>query len=198
MHLIEVSKEQWIQSLKWGDIGLVKGRTFFGFLQDLLGKLEHVDKKASHGLIVKDAPIISEADGTRVWPANSICRYFSDHHKIWVFRNVNPISELQRSLGMAYLSGAEQASYGWAGIGEFVKRAWSIVRKKPYRPKDTLGLFCTEHCSRFARALKWIWVPGLEPQEISPSILLDWMLDVNRGDYALAAYYEFGKFYVAG
>jgi hypothetical protein len=193
----KVDKEEWIASLQWGDIGLVRGKTLFGFFQNLQRKQDKIKAKATHGLIVKDAPTISEADGTRVWADKKIDRYFSNHHKIWVFRPCEKITKTQRAIGEGYLAGAEQASYGWEGIGEITRRFFRKLFKKEYVVKDRVGLFCTEHTSRFALAIGLPWT-DVKPEAVTPSLLLDWMFNeaVPFKSWELVAYYEEGDFYL--
>lgn len=198
-------KDQWILGLQWGDIVLVRGKTFFGFLQNILNKLQKVDERASHGAVSLGAGKISEADGTRVWPDNDISRYFSDHHNIWVFRYTKPLTEGQKLLGQVELDTAAQAEYGWGGIIEQAKIAFARLFKKTYVPKDRVGMFCTEHCSHFARSMFLPWVimsingqprRPLGSQEVTPSILLDWMLDIAgpEATWELVASYDKGSF----
>lgn len=193
----KVSKEEWVASLQWGDIGLVRGKTLFGFFQNLQRKQDKIDAKATHGLIVKDTPTISEADGTRVWADKKIDRYFSNHHKIWVFRPCDKITKTQREKGDSYFSIAEQCSYGWEGIREFSKRFFFKLFRKEYVVKDRVGLFCTEHCSRFALAIGLHWTT-VKPEAVTPSFLLDWMNDeaIPFKTWKLVGYYEEGDFYL--
>lgn len=197
MGMRKVTKEEWLASLQWGDIGLVRGKTLFGFFQNLQRKQDKVDEKATHGLIVKDTPTISEADGTRVWADKKIDRYFSGHHKIWIFRPVQRITPDQRRIGEAYLAGAEQAAYGWEGIGEIARRFFRKMIGKAYEIKDRVGLFCTEHCSRFALAIGLPWT-SKKPEAVTPSFLLDWMLDYASPSrtWELAGHYDQGDFYL--
>jgi hypothetical protein len=193
----KVTKEVFLGSLCWGDICLVRGKTLFGFFQNWERKKAGVDEKATHGLIVLDPPQISEADGKGVTDANKITRYFSGHHKIWTFRLVDPITETQKGLGKAYLSGAHQAAYGFEGIGEIARKFFRSLFKKKYEIKDHRGIFCTEHTSRFAMAMGIPWT-SKRPEEVTPSFLLDWMLDeaVPFRTWRLVNHYDQGDFYL--
>jgi hypothetical protein len=195
----ECTKEELEAVLSWGDMGAVRGSGLSMTLQDVQRKADDVDEKASHGLISKGGGVISEADGKMVTAKNPLSRYYSDHHKMWFFRCVGGMSEVQRAAGVGYLSGVEeQAVYGKQGILQFVKEVFyeKILRKK-YEPKDKPGIFCTEHCSRFALAcgLPWILV---QPERVTPSLMLEWMLEsgITAGKWEMVASYDCGKFFI--
>lgn len=196
---VQVTQDEWIKALRWGDVGLVKGKTFFGMLQGLLASKEGADSKASHGFIMKNSPMISEADGTRVHGDNKVVRYFTGHHKIWIFRRKAEITPIDRRVGEAFIYGIEQASYGGLGIVELAKKYWALLRRTTYKVKDKVGVFCTELCSMFAVVMLWPWVPTMEPQEVDPSTLLDWMIDhaVPSGQFEMVAFFDRGTFFLA-
>jgi len=195
----ECTREEFEGVLQWGDQGLVRGKSLSMSLQDIQRKADDVDEKASHGIISKGGSVISEADGKMVTAKNPLSRYYSDHHKMWFFRAANGFSDVQRAAGEGYLSGVEeQARYGVGGIWQFCKEIFfeKILRKK-YTPKDKPGIFCTEHCSRFALACKLPWL-SVPPEQVTPSLLLEWMLEegVPQKKWVLVASYDCGKYFV--
>lgn len=193
-----VSKETWLNALQWGDHCIVKGKTFFGFLQYLHNKARgNVDEKATHGAVSLGAGKISEADGTRVWPDNSVIRYFSNHHVIKVFRPVDPYTPEDVRCGNVELDTAKECAYSWGGIWELGKETICHWLGKKYEPKDRLGLYCVEHNADFALATNRYWT-DTPSYQLSPSGLLDWFIDkaLPLNKWTLVAYYDCGKFYL--
>lgn len=195
----EVLKSDWLAVLQFGDIGIVRGKSLSMVLQNIQRNIDGADEKASHGLICKGGDVISEADGKMVTAKNKMSRYFSDHHKVWIYRLVGGMTNHQKELGVAYLSGVEeQARYGKLGIWEFTKEVfYKYLLRKSYTPKDRPGIFCTEHCARFANACHLPFIE-LPEEQVTPSLLLEWFIEkgVPLGTWELVAYYENGKFFL--
>ena len=190
--LRSVTKEFWLKSLHVGDIGICLGTSIFSKFQNISRNLgREGDKPASHGFFVKISPWISEADGRRVTGHNKISRYFSDHHKIWIFRYPNLTQEQIDDMNLV-VSTAEKVNgqYSWGGIKEFWKPWFGIPMK------ERAGVFCTEFTSAIIRAAN---LPYMDKKdfEISPSRQREWFQDyaVPRKIVNLALYYENGKFY---
>lgn len=209
------TKKEWLEVLKYGDVGICKGKSFFSRLQDWFRKKREnqVEAIASHGFFVKDSPQISEADGKKINGSNKINRYFSDYHTIWIFRSTI-LNNLSLKVLKSFINGAEQSGglYSWGGIIEFVKK---FFRKK-HKMKDKRGMFCTEYVTKgninahipfidYDYVAKALRISKSEAKynfahRVSPSMLLDWLIDVGceNGTWESIAFYSEGRFYLNG
>lgn len=194
-----VTRETWLEALRELDFVLVRGDTFFGRAQDLDRRAEGAaDKRASHSAILKKPPLLSEADGKIVNGKNAISRYFTGHHRIWIFR-YTALSPEQAAAMRAYIRGAEETrgTYAWGGILEFAKRTWAKLWGRAYAMKDRPGVFCSEYTSRLAQTARLVYLEK-PPHQVSPSLQLDWLLDtgVKQGTWEWVAYFDEGDFYL--
>lgn len=200
-----VTRDEWVGALQCGDIGLCLGRSLFARLQDWYRReMKESDEKASHGFYVKAPPHISEADGWKVNGGNDVDRYFSNHHKIWIFR-CSSLTPAQLANMNLYIRASEETGgiYSWGGIGQLAKRFILKLLGKTSTVTDKRGVFCTEYTSRAILAAEvdgqgLPYITDKLPQEIDPAVQLDWFLDVGvacRG-WVLAAYYKRGKFFL--
>lgn len=190
----EIAKELFVNSLKAGDIGLCLGNSIFSKLQNILRKKrDRVDERASHGFYVRNNGGIIEANGIKVARAN-IERYFTNHHKIWIFRynNVNEEQIKDMNLMADVLADAE-TNYSWGGIKEFFK--WLLNKK--YKMKNEKGMFCTELTGYLIKGVNLPYITDKEYYQIDPSYQLSWFDDVatKQGICIQTLYFENGKFY---
>lgn len=194
--LRECTKDEFLASLKWGDIGLVKGKSLMAKGEYLLNNVDGVDVDASHGFVVKSAPQISEAMFSGITDKNKITKYLGGDLTVWVFRYWRPLTTVEIALGETYLAARDnETQYGKKGIGQFIKRFFLRLVGRNYTPKDKPGVFCTEHSSDFIKAMRTLIYLALPSEQITPSVQLDYMSD-TPGTWPLAALYDGRKYFI--
>lgn len=192
----QITKEEFEAGLRPMDYVIVKGTNVFSKLQAFQAKLKNIPQEywCSHGAIGEADSKVFEAEFKGI-ECNPVSRYFSDHHKMWVFRYKGLTSE-QAAHGKYYLDSAVEngARYGKAGILQFAKWTFYKLLGKNYNIKDKKGTFCTELLTRVARRVGIIFCPEYDPEEVSPSIALNWLstIGVKLGMWELVMVYDKG------
>ena len=188
---MKVSHEVFVSSVKAGDVGLLKAENHFAWFQDLYRRrMGEGDQKASHGFIVKEPPMISEANGPHIQEATFL-KNIGSSTRCWFFR-LKEIKGIHVDKMMDYCRGSEETDgiYSVHGILEFIKSF--LFKKRDW--KDRKGVFCSEYVSRIiiAAGLGDRYITTRDPWEISPSFQLNWLCsdEARRFGWVLAAYYD--------
>ena len=163
--------------LKPGDIGLIDGRGFFGFLEGLYArKYKEGETVATHGFVVRDPPVITEATGLFIKDAD-IREY--DGLPMWVFRwpRLTPAEWHDMEV---YIEATKngQGHYGFGGIFSFAKSYFTGVR----RFKNCDGEFCTDLTGEIIKAAGLPYDDDLNPWEIDPTTQLTYFLGKGAAD----------------
>lgn len=193
---MKVSHEVFVNSIKAGDVGLLRAHNPFAWFQNLYRKrMREGEQRASHGFIVKTPPKISEANGPHIKEATFL-KNIGDSTAVWFWR-LKGIKGTEIEEMLDYCRGAEETGgvYSVGGIIEFFKSF--LFKKKEL--KDKKGVFCTEYTSRIiiSAGLGDKYITTRDPWEISPSFQLNWFFsnEAVRFGWYLAAYYDGQKGY---
>lgn len=178
--------DEFLGTLKNGDIGLINSKNFFGFLQNLYRKrFKEGPEQASHSFFMKSPPEISEANGFTVSGGSSVLKFVGDSTKCWIFR-FKALTDRQLEQMNDFAAGAEETSghYSFWGIAQFAKAF--ILGKRD--EKDESGVFCSEYTSRIICAAGINEYCDLPSYQIDPSFQLNWLLEASGWD--LVASYD--------
>ncbi len=183
----------WMSQLKPCDIVVsLDHKGIASWFQNLYRKkITKAKHSASHAFIVTDPPKISEAEGRTVH-SDTIEKYLTDHHTVWVFRYKGMRNE-QIGRMRAFVNGSEQSggTYAWGGIFEFVKKFFRLKKKT----EDERGVFCSEYISRAILAGGLPFIKDKSPWQITPSVLLSWFIEEAPDRWwALEKYFKKGAF----
>lgn len=186
--MIPASKEQFLATLRAGDIGISLARNPFAILQDWYRrKFKEGELAASHGFYFRKPPQIIEADGIFVSKAN-IFKNIGDKTKVWVFRyaRVAP-SQIDLMNVAADVAVDVGGHYSVGGLAQFALQFIGLRKKLA----DESGVFCTEFTGHLIMYAGLPYVKGKRAFEVDPSYQLNWMLGAGKDlGWVLAASYD--------
>lgn len=192
--MITVTKDQFLSSLKAGDVGLIHARNAFAALQNLYRKrFNEGDLQASHGFLMLAPPRIAEANGLFVDSKSTVIKNIGDKTQCWLFRYEGLLPDQLARLLM-YVDGAVDAGghYSVGGILQFAARFFGIHKKVA----DEGGVFCTEFTSDALSKAGIPYVQDRPAYEITPSYQLNWFLTHGpMFGWYLAAHYDGASHY---
>lgn len=191
--MLKVSQSEFVNWLMFGDVCFCRGNSLFSKIQNVYRKLCGESKiMANHVFMMKDTPLILEAMARGVTGKNKINKYFTGHHKIWIFRPIKTVlSEREKIRSSVKIIEESDITYAGGGILEFIK----VLFKKDM--KDRAGVHCMELIGNLINAVDWPFIKNRPPHTITPSYGLDWFLNLGiETGWKFVAYYEGGKFFV--
>lgn len=192
--------DEFIASLKSGDIGVICSKNIFATLQALYAhRFSEGPIAASHAFYVRNPPRITEANGIVIkGPSQNttVLKYVGDQTKCWIFR-YSELTPLQLLVMNAYADSAEATGghYSVGGIWQFAK-AWITGHQNE---SDEGGVFCSELASDIIKAPPISdFISDRPSWRIDPTYLLNWMLsqDKTLGKWQLAANYDGQNYFV--
>jgi hypothetical protein len=187
------TKEEWLASLKNGDIGLLHSHNFFAWLQNLRRqKFGEGDLQANHGFYVYTPPDIMESNGIFVSQGH-IIKNIDDKTETYVFRFRGITPEQVRIMNVWWESQVNGgAHYGIGQIAQFALQQFGVRKHLT----DASGMFCTEDTGKGLIEAQVPYISTVHPDipsyDVDPSMQLNWFMsdEATRLGWFLAAHYD--------
>jgi hypothetical protein len=191
------TKEEFLASLRSGDIGIIRADNVFAKLQNWYRKkFKEGELAASHGFYVRNPPRIAEANGMFITNDSTVVKNIGDKTKCWIFR-YTLLTAAQRAAMNASADVAVQVGghYSVGGIAQFALQFFGIRKKLA----DEGGVFCTEFTGDLIVGAGIPYVEGKGAFEIDPSYQLNWMLspEAQEKHWILAGLYDGANYLIA-
>ena len=188
-----VTKQEWTDSIQFGDFGLCRGRGVFAYLENLFRKKEHEGATlATHGFFCKGKDVISEAVLPCITGGNKITRYLDGKDSVWIWRCAN-ISDTSLDILKA-VSDTEEDQKEPYGSYDIINKGMHFLFGTPL--KDKHGTFCTQYLWRLAHAAA-LPFPAVPSFECDPSLIQNWFESVQNGKWVLSALYANGIYSIS-